>query len=201
MCLHTWILFNELEPDTNTHFSDPLQHMGELVSPVWSNYIQNSLTCCYTPRCIVTVCHSIYHDRVRFSDCGRSGFPKSPYIARRQCRSTKQSSGFPQKRYELHLSVSRQGATNYTYRLPAKTLRQHYGLYQSAPCRYGISIRTVILKEETDHRFMEDRASLATTSTLAIRDYGWGHLETTYKNPPRHPRLNSTTNKEIKRES
>ena len=47
--------------------------------------------------------------------------------------------------------------------------------------RYGISIRTVILKEETDHRSTEDRASFMTTSTLAIRDYARLYADT------RHP--------------
>ena len=45
ICLHIWLPLNELEPDASTHFSDPSQHMGELVSPVWNNYIQNSWTC------------------------------------------------------------------------------------------------------------------------------------------------------------
>ena len=45
ICFHIWLPLNELEPDASTHSSDPSQHMGKLVSPVWSNYIQNSLTC------------------------------------------------------------------------------------------------------------------------------------------------------------
>ena len=69
--------------------------------------------------------------------------------------------GFPARRYELHLSASCQDAASALRIVPISSLT-----------RYGISIRTVILKEEMDHRSTEDRASLATTSTPATtRDY------------------------------
>ena len=34
MCLHIWLPLNKLESNADTQFSDPLQHMGELVFPV-----------------------------------------------------------------------------------------------------------------------------------------------------------------------
>ena len=64
--------------------------------------------------------------------------------------------GFPARHYELHLSAS--------YQDTASALQ--FISIGSLP-RYCISIQTAILKEETDHRFMEDRASLVTMSTLA----------------------------------
>ena len=60
--------------------------------------------------------------------------------------------GFPARRYELPLSASCQDTASALQIVPIGFLP-----------RYGISIRTAILKEETDHQFMEDRASLATT--------------------------------------
>ena len=41
---HIWLALNELKPDASTRLRDPPQYMGQLVSSVWSNYIQNSWT-------------------------------------------------------------------------------------------------------------------------------------------------------------
>ena len=70
--------------------------------------------------------------------------------------ATNHTYGFPARRYELHPSASCQDTASALRIVPISSLP-----------RYGIRIRTAILKEETDHRFMEDSASLATTSTLA----------------------------------
>ena len=44
MCL-LWLPHNELDLVASTHFSSPLQHMGEPWFQVWSDYKQNSWTC------------------------------------------------------------------------------------------------------------------------------------------------------------